>query len=742
MPFLLSRISRFSLSALSICILSSCGHAQTTRIEAEAEPAAGDLKILDLPEASGGKAVSLPRDWNPIFIAAPPEQGEAFTVWVRYKDKPILLKAATKDGQKDLGWQWDSPTELTWKRAGRWKREEIGDNLVIIRAGDGGQGPVLDCVTFATDDIYDPNIDTAAAPKVMAQNKPAINAANNAANITEGAAVALGMQDAPNGQFFEAEAYSSANVVAADGASGAKAVKSDNDWQPLIVVPLSEGDAWKVWVRHKGGPFTIKTKSGDRWFWNKPGQFSWTETDVFSRDELGGKNLVIGRDGGGKQPDTVQIDAVVLAPDKKRELPADKPDTNAAPRQMTASIDWNAKVGAFPAALWGINEHESVTNGGATPAFQKLLGGLDSPLIRIHYGGFTDAWTDAAKRDWDVEKIKRGIAASTGYGDAKLMVNIASWPAWISKNTVLTPSEEAEFAALCARLVKVFRDDVKRPVAYWEITNELDNNYEKAGQLDRLWELYNQIAAAIRKEDPKAKLGGPAFTWAKPLWVEGFLKNCPDVQFVTWHNYGTGDLYESNEKVFEAATSNVGGNARSALDLIRKYDNGRRLETFLTEYNVKYTWDPYERRHQNQVGSLFQALVVHEMGNLGLTGATLWQQHGKAYGSLIDSNQTFPSYTLFTWGPKYLSGTQNKATTGDKALLELLPVTRKDGQKSLLILNKASGPLILPSANTLLPGFKVAQQINSDRVQQKLEVPTGQFAVPGYSLTLLTSATS
>ena len=60
--------------------------------------------------------------------------------------------------------------------------------------------------------------------------------------------------------------------------------------------------------------------------------------------------------------------------------------------------------------------------------------------------------------------------------------------------------------------------------------------------------------------------------------------------------------------IYEKVESNVGGNARGALELVKKYGNGRKLETFLTETNVKYTWDPYERRHQNAVGSVFHAL--------------------------------------------------------------------------------------------------------------------------------------
>ena len=469
--------------------------------------------------------------------------------------------------------------------------------------------------------------------------------AENQANLGEGAAVALGFQDAPAGTFFEAENYAAATVIDAAGASGGKAVASDNNWQPLVSIPLPAGAAWKVWVRRRGGPFTIKTRSGDRWNWNKPDHFEWQETDVFSRDELG-DNLVIGRNDGGAQPDSAQIDAIVLAPAVKRDLPADRPDATKAPQKIAASIDWKTEVGRITPLSWGINESEVYYPDRAGDAtYQKLLGALQPPLVRIHGAGSSNDWTNAQTRDWDVAKIKAGFQNSTGYGGARVMMNIANWPAWLSQSEVLEPEKVPEFAALCARLVKIMRDDVKQPVAYWEITNELDGKYEKAGKLDDLWKLYNAVAAAMRREDPKAQLGGPALTWAKSSWVEGFLENCPDVQFLSWHNYASGDLYESNADIYDKANSNIGDIARAALQLVARYDNGRHLQTFLTETNVKYTWSPYERRHQNAVGSVFHALTVKEMALAGTTGTLLWQQRGQAYGSLFDDkNQIFPSY--------------------------------------------------------------------------------------------------
>ena len=68
-------------------------------------------------------------------------------------------------------------------------------------------------------------------------------------------------------------------------------------------------------------------------------------------------------------------------------------------------------------------------------------------------------------------------------------------------------------------------------------------------------------------------------------------------------------------------------------------------------------------------------------------------------------------------GPKYLTGTMAAATSGDTAKLELLAVTREDGKKAVLLMNKADHALQVGVAASLLPGVKGAQRIDADGFQ-------------------------
>jgi hypothetical protein len=108
--------------------------------------------------------------------------------------------------------------------------------------------------------------------------------------------------------------------------------------------------------------------------------------------------------------------------------------------------------------------------------------------------------------------------------------------------------------------------------------------------------------------------------------------------------------------VFAAVEGNIVGHARGVITAIGKHVPGRPMETFLTETNVKYSWDPLERRHLNNVGAAFLASVVSHMALEGVSGVTLWAQKGTAYGSLInEKNETNMPYHLYRWGPRYLT---------------------------------------------------------------------------------------
>jgi xylan 1,4-beta-xylosidase len=551
----------------------------------------------------------------------------------------------------------------------------------------------------------------------------------------------------------EAEAKPAAGdltIIDDAAASGGKAVSSKRDWQPLIYSALPEGTGFNIWARHKGGPIQLKSSSKDgqkelQWVWDQPAEWKWSKLGSYARVDLGDSIMVIRGGNGGPGP---QLDAIVFEPAEVKSLPTNVPDEKAAPLTIRASVDWNKISGKMTPLIWGINDYEILDpKGAADPGYQELLRTLKVPLVRIHHAGFSNKWTEVETRTWDVGKVKAGFAASTGFKNSRIMMNVSHWPDWISKEPILTPAQEDEFARLCGQLVRVMRDDVKRPIAYWEMTNEMDNTYEKVGKLDDLWRLFNKIAVEVRKVDPKAKVGGPALTWAKGAWLEGFLENCAqNVDFVTWHNYASGDIFDPNEKVLGAVPNNIAPLAKGALEAVQKYAPGRNLETFLTEYNIKWIWDPIELRHGNNIGAVFDASVLRNMALLGVTGVTKWHAKGHSYGMIEADNEPRSPYYLYYWGIRYLVGDMASAQVSDETSLEVLPIVRADKSRSILFINKANRAVKVPAGLKLLP-ISAGQKPWAEQINHKgravfviPNTPAGDLELPGYSVTMLTTA--
>ncbi|MBW3636638.1 MAG: hypothetical protein KY445_09275, partial [Armatimonadetes bacterium] len=120
-----------SPTLLGALLFAGCAaRADNVTVEAETNPTAGDIKILDDPTASGGKAVSIPRDYQPLLKAAVPA-GEKFTIWVRHKGGSILVKHSAGGKQGDLKRVSGKAAEFTWNKIGTYTRAELGETLRV-----------------------------------------------------------------------------------------------------------------------------------------------------------------------------------------------------------------------------------------------------------------------------------------------------------------------------------------------------------------------------------------------------------------------------------------------------------------------------------------------------------------------------------------------------------------------------------------------------------------------------------
>ncbi len=168
------------------------------------------------------------------------------------------------------------------------------------------------------------------------------------------------------------------------------------------------------------------------------------------------------------------------------------------------------------------------------------------------------------------------------------------------------------------------------------------------------------------------------------------------------------------------------------------------LFTYFGAITLQWVWTPFEIRHTNNAGAVFQACFVRRAALKNVTGVTVWHLKGNACGLIDGNNAQRATGSLYLWGTQYLHGTIAAGTVSGTTL-EVLPVVMPDGKRSLLLMNKTGntvtipggGNLLVPAGGELLRSF----QINaSGFLPQTISVTPGDLALAPYSVTLLTTA--
>jgi xylan 1,4-beta-xylosidase len=445
-------------------------------------------------------------------------------------------------------------------------------------------------------------------------------------------------------------------------------------------------------------------------------------------------------------------------------FPSVEPDTKAKPITVDVRVFWNSIIGKMSPMMWGVCDDLIMSPDRAKNAgFNDYLKSLGGPLIRIH-GEQNAKWIDKTTHRWDAEKIKAGFEAAPGYKGATLMMTISAYPLPVKLQPwggFASEADENRQVQLAVELVRIMRDTVKRKVDYWEIYNERDGwdgktgKWEKYGKLDEYWRLINKTALAIKKEDPTAKVGAAAFTLPRPEWISGLMTHCgKNLDFVSWHNYATGDAYASNEFVF-GMIDEIENTNRDAIKIIRKYDPGRRLKIFLSEYNINWNWEIDDPRMRKSFAAVYDACLLKREALLGVDGAAVWHTKNWLYGLIgeenpeksVKDNFINPSGYLIQCGNAYLVGRIANVGISDKTCLDGLAVIAKNG-KSVLLMNKTSRTVIIPHGRCVLGSKNDKENGKSVRVmtidsrgltRQSNVDAAEDLKMGGYSVMLITN---
>jgi hypothetical protein len=291
---------------------------------------------------------------------------------------------------------------------------------------------------------------------------------------------------------------------------------------------------------------------------------------------------------------------------------------------------------------------------------------------------------------------------------------------------IVEPQDYAAWEDLIFALVKHYRD---RGGAgwYWEIGNEPDigedggcpYRFKPASYL----RYYQHTAAAIRRADPRAKVGGPALAgWRSPI-LPALLDFCAagnaPLDFVSWH------IYSSDPLAIRATITGV-------RDLLGKRPQ-LHPETILDEWNMALTTPPKDPRIQ----PCFVAETAWQMKDAGLDmacyyhirdyhvdrdrfaqffsprGASFmaaWWNRMPQYDGLFDYQNTLrPTYFTFKLLSRLL-GDRRAVRSTDPAVHAFLTYDQSYDLYSLLIWNFSPLPARVRLLASGVPGMLVIKR--------------------------------
>lgn len=199
------------------------------------------------------------------------------------------------------------------------------------------------------------------------------------------------------------------------------------------------------------------------------------------------------------------------------------------------------------------------------------------------------------------------------------------------KSRLLPRQKWPRLAQAMARAARLFGPaEGRRGIEYWELFNEPRPWLEDR---EALGELVGLCARAMKRANPRVKVGGPAWSWFSVHNLMRFLDGAGDsIDFLSWHRYGTGSVETPDESLL-AATSVFAEQVRSLSRELKKRGIRKHLKLLISEYHVNYhAWDPWDPRVANNFAAVWAASVLGHLAYTDIDGACIHDVRIAAYG--------------------------------------------------------------------------------------------------------------
>lgn len=431
----------------------------------------------------------------------------------------------------------------------------------------------------------------------------------------------------------------------------------------------------------------------------------------------------------------------------------------AAGADVSVSVDFAEKLGRQATGLqWGLNVFQGFdpllagSPGNAT--YKTNVERMHPGIIRYHsWESIGDSstrngwWVNPTTSDvgWDAPKIARALKDSYAFGPERMM-NIPSWPdSMKDASGKLRVDQIDAFAALCAELVKIVNIDNTAGFSYWELPNERDSSALYGNDGAALAAIVVAASRAMKKVDPRIKVGGAAFTQAYVASIGDFVAAAgADIDFISYHSYATGDSSLADAAVWDSA-SQIGDSTKyvQAILAAKGFPN---LPTFHDEYNI--SWAPPDSKMTNMVGGVFDALAMISLSEAGVTGAMAWNEADGWYGKLDGAWNARPSANVYALFNAYVLGEIVAVSSSERS--RVTPFATSNGTSHALVLvhrvedGSDSVRIELSGATAAASSFVLHQVTNegaSERAVDSGELSAG-LSLPPQSVSVLVMAQS
>lgn len=454
--------------------------------------------------------------------------------------------------------------------------------------------------------------------------------------------------------------------------------------------------------------------------------------------------------------------------------PAPAADVNVA-------VNWDHALDTASAHAYGLNSFQGFNPAVAGSAnYTSKLGYMNPGLVRFHSWEMMrdskaadgqNGWLDNANHTWDADKISQAL---TGFQavHSDMLMNIPGWPAWMDtdQDGYLDADQFDAYAAFCAELVKIINVDHHFGVKFWEPTNEQDDRYYtslvnggKPDRLDELVLIYNKAAKAMKAVDPAIRTGGLAFARPdlKPQ-VQRFVElavqeTAPTtLDFLTYHFYGSGDLTQSDETIYnrpynptDASANTLATTTASIRTILDTESPARHIPLWLDEYNISWSWTNDDPRMHNEKGAAFDALAMIYAHKYGADGTTAWNDYDGVYGKLTGSDYRLqPNAQTYQLLNNYFVGTTVETTSESEAKIVSYAVKNdEDGTHSLMLVNRTNevqsvGAAFegLRTSGAAIQKHQISLQGYGAEAGSWEELTTGGATLPPNSVTVFTDS--